>query len=986
MNLRRLFMSLLLLFVCGITAFAQRIITGTITDSANGRPLQSVSVIIKGTRTGTQTAADGKFTINAPANAGVLIISSVGYNSKEVAAGSESLSVSLSPSNASLNEVVVIGYGTTRKKDLTGSVATVGEKDFQRGTITTPEQLISGKVPGVQITSSGGQPGSGSVIRIRGQSSLSSSSDPLIVIDGVPLENAGISGTAGLGVQAAMSLINPNDIETFTVLKDASAAAIYGSRASGGVILITTKKGTGGGKVKIDFNTVNSESVKTSEVDVLSPEQFRALVNERGNDAQKALLGDANTNWQDEIYHPAFTTDNNVSVSGGIKGLPYRLSLGYLDQDGILKTDNLKRTSGALSLTPSLFDNHLKISLNVKGTIEKFFFANQGAIGSAVFFDPTQTVYDPGSKYGGYFEWLDASGNPNSLASKNPVGVLMQNDNTSNVKRSIGNIVLDYKFHFLPDLHANLNLGYDVSSGKGSQTIDSTAASVAVQGGFYHAYEQKRRSKTLEFYLNYAKDIPGIKSRIDATAGYGYYDFWHAVPTSFNYNLRGGDPLQTIQSDSSQNTLLSYYARLNYSYNDLIILTGTVRHDGSSRFAPDTRWGTFPSGALAINIIKNSTSPLNNLKLRLGIGETGQRDIGLDYPYIPRYTLSNPQAQYELGNQYYYTYRPEPFNQGLKWETTTTYNGGLDLSFLNSRLTLSADVYKKKTKDLLLYSPLPAGSNLSNQFFLNVGNMENKGVEVSITGTPVKSANLTWTASFNVTYNDNKITNLTQAPDPKNTGFDAGDNISGGVGNKVERNAVGHTVSSFYVYKQVYDSTTGKPIDGLYADLNRDGQINADDKYFYKSPYAKFFFGFSSEVDYKQFSLSFVMRANLGNYLYNNVQSNAGYTSNIFSSNPFLSNESTVVLETNFSGTESNKYWSDYYIQNASFLKMDNLNVGYNFGKVIHNTVNLRAGFTVQNVFVITKYKGLDPEIFSGLDNNFYPRSRIYSLGLNLTF
>jgi outer membrane receptor protein involved in Fe transport len=374
------------------------------------------------------------------------------------------------------------------------------------------------------------------------------------------------------------------------------------------------------------------------------------------------------------------------------------------------------------------------------------------------------------------------------------------------------------------------------------------------------------------------------------------------------------------------------------------------------------------------------------LKLRLGIGETGQRDIGLDYPYIPRYTLSNPQAQYQLGNEFYNTYRPEPFNESLKWESTTTYNGGLDLGFLKGRLTLSADVYKKKTKDLLEYIPLPAGSNLSNQFFINVGNMENTGVEVALTGQPVKSANFNWTASFNVTYNHNEITKLTQGNDKSSTGFDAGDNISGGVGNKVERNSVGEIVQSFYVYKQVYDSATGKPIDGLYADLNRDGQINADDKYFYKSPYAKFFFGLSSELDYKQFSLSFVMRANLGNYLYNNVQSNAGYTSNIFSSNPFLSNESTVVLETNFSGTESNKYWSDYYIQNASFLKMDNLNLGYNFGQVLNNTANLRAGITIQNVFVITKYKGLDPEIFSGLDNNFYPRSKIYSLGLNIEF
>jgi iron complex outermembrane receptor protein len=975
MNLRRLFLSFILLLGCSAAAFSQRVVSGIITDSANHAPLQSASVTVKGTKTGSLTAADGRFSFKVPADATTLVITSVGYGQKEVPISSESMNISLGQVSSALTDVVVIGYGTTKKKDLTGSIATVGQKDFQKGTITTPEQLISGKVPGVQITSNGGQPGSGSVIRIRGVSSLSSSQDPLIVIDGVPLENSNISGSAN-----PLSLINPNDIESFTVLKDASAAAIYGSRASGGVILITTKKGQGGGKVNISFSTVNSEAVKTNTVDVLSAGQFTNLVNQMGTESQKALLGSSNTNWQDEIYHAAFSTDNNISVSGGIKKLPYRLSLGYLDQDGILRTDNLKRTSGALSLTPSLFTDHLKISLNVKGTIEKFFFANQGAIGSAVFFDPTQPVYDANSKYGGYFEWLDANGNPNFLAPKNPVGILMQNDNTSNVKRSIGNIVFDYKFHFLPDLHANLNLGYDVSHGQGSQTIPETAASVAVQGGFYHAYEQKRRDKTLEFYLNYAKDLTSIKSRIDATAGYGYYDFWHAAPAVYDQNLKG-DTLKITPADSSQNTLISYYARVNYSYNNFILLTATVRRDGSSRFAPDTRWGTFPSAALAFNLIKNASMALNNLKLRLGYGETGQRDIGLDYPYIPRYTLSNPQAQYQFGDQFYYTYRPEAFNENLKWETTTTYNGGLDFGFFKGRLNASVDVYKKKTKDLLLFSPLPAGSNLSNQFFLNVGNMENKGVEVNISGTPVKSANFTWTASFNFTYNENKITNLTQAPDPTNKGIDVG-GIAGGVGNYIQKYAVGATANSFYVYKQVYDSA-GHPIEGLYGDLNRDGQINTDDKYLYKSPYPKFFFGFNSEFDYKQFSLTFVLRANLQNYMYNNVASNSGYYTNIFSSNPFLNNGSADVLVTNF---QRPQYWSDYYIQNASFLRMDNLNLGYNFGRVINKTTNLRVGFTIQNVFVITKYKGLDPEIFNGIDNNFYPKPRVYSLGVNLDF
>ena len=1023
MNLRKLLYSIgvpvLLLF--SLAGFAQdKVITGKVTDST-GKGIPGVSVSVKGQPSrGTTTIENGNYSLSVPANATTLVFSSVGYGYREVNISGATANITLATTSGSLNEVVVIGYGTTRKKDLTGSVTAITSKDFNKGAITTPEQLIAGKVAGVQITSNGGAPGSGSTIRIRGGASLNASNNPLIVIDGVPVDNGGISGAAN-----PLSLINPNDIESFNILKDASATAIYGSRASNGVIIITTKKGKSG-KAKFNFTSQNSLSTLPKEADVLSPSEFRAYVNAHGTPAQIALMGKSSTNWQDEIYDNAFSTDNNISVAGSYKKLPYRVSFGYLNQDGILRTGNLNRKSASVTLNPLLFNNHLKIDLNLKGSINNTRFADEGAIGNAVRFDPTQPVTTNSPRFGGYFEWLD----PNSttglrkLSPLNPVGLLEQRQDKSEVKRSIGNIQFDYKLHFFPDLHVNVNLGYDVSKGEGTIFIPDSAASSykrspdAKHGGVRNEYLQKKSNTLLETYLNYVKDIKSINSRIDVIAGYSYQDFLTTV-----YNARK-DPngrlyqkadrsLDTIATtgqrytsfsdrttdgflisfpkfpfDKPENRLISFFGRVNYSYKNKYLITGTLRRDGSSRFSEDNRWGLFPSAAFAWKIkeedfLKRSNT-LSDLKLRIGYGETGQQDGIANYDYIPRYSISNGQAQYQFGSAYYDMYRPSGYNPNLKWEQTATYNVGLDYGFLNNRITGTVDVYLKKTSDLLSVVDQPAGTNFSNKILANIGNMENRGIEFTVNAQPVRSRSFTWDLGFNITYNKNEITKLTFATDPKFPGNLVG-GIAGGVGSTVQIHSVGYSKSSFFVYKQIYDKA-GKPIEGLFEDRNRDGLINVDDLYRYKSPDPKVFLGAFSNFSYKKWDGGFSLRANIDNYMYNNRFSNTGVQRNIIDPLGFLANGSRSLLETNFTGSGDKYLLSDYYVENASFLRMDNINIGYNAGEIISKNTNLRIGANVQNVFTVTKYKGLDPEVSGGIDNNFYPRPRVYNLSLNFNF
>lgn len=967
----------------------QREVTGSVTDARDGTGLVGVTVMAKGTSTGTATDAHGHFRLALPAGPATLVVSYVGYASQEVPVTSDQLSVALKPSNAALNEVVVIGYGTQQKKDLTGSISTVSAKDFNPGAVSTPEQLIAGKVAGVVVTSNSGAPGAGSTIRIRGGSSLNGSNDPLIVIDGVPVSNSGISGASN-----PLALINPDDIETFTILKDASATAIYGNRASNGVILITTKRGAAGGKLKVSFSSLNSVSIKANEVPVLSAGQVRQIVHEKGTASQIALLGmdkdsTISTNWQDQIYDPAFGTDNNIALTGGIRKLPYRLSVEYLNQHGILKTSSLQRASAGLSLSPVLLHGDLQVQVNLKGSYNKNRFANTGAIGAAVSMDPTKPVYDKNSPYGGYFEWEDNTGAPIQLATRNPVAELEMYHNTSEVYRTIDNIALDYRLPFFRDLHAHVNAGYDASKGDGGTFVPAEAALNYNQGGSSTHYSQVNRNKLFDFYLNYAKDLSAISSKLDVTAGYEYQDFFRGAPSYPNMNAAKTDTLSLPLADSTRYTLVSFYGRLNYNLLDRYMLTATLRRDGSSRFSPANHWGLFPSVAFAWRISQESflrnSSTVSDLKLRLGYGTTGNEDIGTsDYPYLPLYTLSTNVAQYPMGDGSVYTYRAEAYDPNIKWEHTTTYNAGVDYGFLNQRIYGALDVYYKKTFDLLVDIPTAAGANLSNHVLTNVGDVENRGLEFSVNALAVSTPDFKWNVGFNITYNKNEITKLSKLANDTTAGILNG-NISGGTGNSIQIWSVGYPTSTFYVYKQVYDAD-GKPIEGVYADVNHDP---SNLFYRYQTGQPKVTLGFNTRLSYRRWDLSTSLRANLGNYMYNNI--NAGATLNsILNSIGFIGNTPANYLKTGFTNSQ---YYSDYYVENASFLRMDNLSLGYDFGNLLGDAVSLRLDATVQNVFVITKYSGLDPEssyqglpVTVGIDNNVYPRPRIFSLGINLGF
>ncbi|HVF97592.1 MAG TPA: TonB-dependent receptor [Flavisolibacter sp.] len=971
-------------------------VTGRVLDTA-GRGIPGVSVSVKGqSALGTTTADGGTYSLSVPSGTTTLVFSSVGYSAQELTiTGRSSVDVTLQPTAGNLSEVVVIGYGTARKRDLTGSVTAITAKDFQKGAIVSPEQLIAGKVAGVQITTNGGAPGAGSTIRIRGGSSLNASNDPLIVIDGVPIANGGISGSAN-----ALSLINPNDIESFNVLKDASAAAIYGSRASNGVIIITTKKGRNG-KARFNFSTQNSISTLPKKADVLTADEIRTYVRANGTAAQAGILGNANTDWQEEVFDQAFMTDNNLSVTGGIKNVvPYRVSLGYLNQDGILRTGNLQRTSLAININPTLFKD-LRVDLNLKGSYSKSRFADEGAIGNAVRFDPTQPVFSGGKRFGGYTEWLDAASitGLRSLAPRNPVGLLEQRNDRSNVKRSLGNLQLDYRLPFFKDLRANLNVGYDIAEGKGNIDIVDSAASVykrylrpsdnTYHSGVMNQYRQTRRNTTLDAYLNYTKEVSSIRSRFDVTAGYSFQNF---LTTNYAFPDRTNDGVVvspiTFPFDKPENTIISYFSRLNYTFNGKYLLTATVRRDGSSRFSKENRWGTFPSGAFAWRIkdedFLKSSRTFSDLKLRIGYGVTGQQEgIGL-YDYLPRYSVSDSEARYQFGDAFYSLYRPSGYNPNLKWEQTATYNAGLDFGFASNRITGTLDFYIKKTKDLLSEVDQPAGTNFSNKIISNIGQMENRGVELAINTQVVKGRDLNIDLNFNATYNQNEITRLTFTNDPNFPGNLTG-GIAGGVGSSIQIQSVGFSRNSFYVYQQIYDKQ-GKPIEALFEDRNRDGIINSNDLYRFKSPDPQWFLGASSNISYNKFDASFTLRANLGNYVYNNRFSNTGVRRNIIDPLGFLANGSRNILETNFTGNGDAYFFSDYFIENASFLRMDNISVGFNAGDFLRKGTGLRFGATVQNVFVITDYRGLDPEVAGGIDNNFYPRPRNFVLSANLSF
>jgi TonB-linked SusC/RagA family outer membrane protein len=961
-------------------------VRGTVTDIA-GEPIIGANILVQGTSSGTITDYDGNYTLQAPAD-GVLEISYIGYKPQSIPINNRTtINIAMEEDTEMLEEVVVVGYGTAKKNDLTGAITAIGEKDFQKGLITEPTSLIAGKVAGVQVISNGGRAGGGTTIRIRGGASLNASNDPLIVIDGMPVENAGISGSSN-----PLAMINPNDIESMNILKDASATAIYGSRASNGVILITTKKGLSGQKMKIDLNLQTSIGTVAKRIEVLSGDEFRDLVenNPHAQQSYTNMLGTANTDWQKKIYRSAFTSDNNLSISGMAgQSLPYRVSVGFLSQDGTLKTDNVKRTTVGLNLNPSLLDNHLNVNMNIKGTYSNSRFGNSDAIGAALRMDPTKPVTADGfNELNGYWSWLQDSGDLNTMATRNPVALLYGKDDQSDVYRSIGNIQFDYKMHFLPDLRANVNLGYDISKGTGDVITQPWSPAFYTKdypSGERSKYKQENRNLLLEAYLNYTKQL-NQANRLEVMGGYTYQDW---LTTNHNYPVYYFDgttekTTPTFEKDKPQHTLISFYGRLNYNLLDRYLFTATVRHDGSSRFGSDNRWGTFPSLAVAWRMSEESFlrdfDNLSNLKLRFGWGITGQQEIG-NYEYLAKYSYSQNTARYLFGDTFYNMYRPDGYDMNRKWESTTTTNIGLDWGFVNNRIYGSIDFYNKDTKDLLNNTPLAMGGNFTNSIVQNIGKMNNKGIEASINVIPIDNKDMRWDFGFNITYNKSKITQLTLNDDnPNYVGATFG-NVSGGTGNTLMIHSVGYRPSMFYVYKQLY-TPDGKPVDKGYADLNGDGVINEKDRYHFHSSVPDYYMGFNSSFSYKNWTAATSLRASIGNYIFNNTNYDMGTLAQVMNPNSFLMNTVPDLKETMFYLKQD---ISDYFVENASFLKMDYFQLSYNFGEVVRG-FNLRANATVQNVFTITKYKGIDPEIQGGMDNNFYPNTRNFSIGLNLNF
>lgn len=959
-----------------------RTIKGEVTDAQNGEALIGATVMVEGEKGGTVTDFDGNFSLQVSSSAKKIKVSYIGYIDK-VLSISDNMKVKLESDSKALADVVVIGYGTARKSDLTGSVATVKSKDFNKGLVSSPEQLINGKVSGVQIMSNSGSASAGSTIRVRGGASLNASNDPLIVLDGVPLEQGGISGNSS----NFLSMINPSDIESMTVLKDASSTAIYGSRASNGVIIITTKKGQQGA-VKVNFNTTNSLQTRAQMVDMLSRDEFVNVINQFGTDNQKSLLGTANTDWNDEVYRTAFGTDNNLSVSGSIdKWLPFRVSVGYYNQSGLVRKDNVERWTGNVVLTPSFFQDHLKLTINAKGTLNNNSFNNGGAVWAAATFNPTIPVYSGNDKYGGYNEALDADGYPVNAGVRNPRGLVDLYDSKSKVSRFIGSMDVDYKVHFLPELKLHATVGADYAKGDGTIYVPAYAAQSynkdeSLGGSDYKYGPQKNENRLLTLYANYAKYFEDIKSNVDLTAGYDY-QYWKSTTPLYYTKSAAGTNLSTVKASDYRHVMLSYYGRINYSFDGKYLLTATVRRDASSRFSKNTRWGTFPSVALGWTLteepwLKNQ-KVLSNLKLRASYGVTGQQEGIGNYNYLPVYTYSVTGAEAFINGQYINTYRPEAYVSDLKWETTTSWNFGLDFGFLDGRIGGAIDFYTRKTKDLLASVPTAAGTNFSKTILTNVGNVDSKGIEVSLNATPIQTKDWEWNLSYNFTWQNMKVKNLSLTKGGSQTNVKVGPSIDA---YQFQVLSEGYEPYMFYVYHQLYDSKTGKPIEGAYADLNNDGEINESDLYRYHSPAPKYIMGLSTSLRYKQLTLGMSFRANIDNYVYNGMGMSTGAFETVSYNNSQLNNLNTSFLKTGF---KTRQYLSDYYVENASFLKLDNLSLSYNVGK-INKWASLTVSAMVQNVFTITGYSGTDPEVPNGMDNSFYPRPRTYSVSLGLQF
>ena len=962
-------------------------VKGVVVDAVG--PVIGAAVVQQGTTNGTSTGMDGDFVLNVP-NGDVLIeISCIGYATQVFKASEVPGTITLSEDTHFLDEVVVIGYGTVKKSDLTGSVSTVKADEINKGVVTSPTDLLRGKSAGVVVTAGDGMPGSGATVRIRGGSSINASNTPLYVIDGLPVSNDGISGMSD-----PMASINPEDIESFTVLKDASATAIYGSRASNGVIVITTKKGSktasSGPKVAADFTVSLNTVAKYNEL--LDADGIRSLIRDfyGENSAAEAALGSTNTDWQRQIYHNAKTIDANLSLTGKWgSALPYRISGGVISQEGTLKGSQMDRATLGLNLSPTFFDNHLTVNVNGKGTYALNWYANQDAIGAANHYDPTKPVKDPNG-LNGYTTWYDTAGNLNTMATMNPVALLECWNDTADAFRFIGNTQFDYKIHGFEDLRLNLNLGLDWANSNGvkeralgsERSFHDTTES---GGGSHEDYDYVRRNTTLEFYGDYSHTF-AEKHFVDLMAGYSWQHFWS---NSHNYKYRLSDKLEMSNTEGKGELyLVSFFGRANYSFDERYLITATLRADGTSRFQ-NNKWGIFPSVALGWNIKNESflknVEPVSTLKMRLSWGETGQQEVGGYYDTFAQFLSINTPGSYYFvsGDSYAAPIVALGYSANLKWETTTTYNVGMDFGFWHDRLTASVDVYKRDTRDILNYIPVPGLSNLTNYLNTNIGTLTNKGFEIDLNAVLAETRDLSWTAGVNMAYNKNTVTKLT-ASDENATGIETG-GISGGTGNNVQMIQVGYPMRTFNLYQQVYDQQ-GNPINGVYVDRNDDGQINADDRYLGHHADADFTFGFNTSVNWKNWTAALSGHASIGNWVYNNVASDTEMLADLWT-NSFVSNRVATAPKSMFTQAQ---YLSDYYVQDGSFLKLDNFTVGYTFPKLWvsepDRPASLNVFGTIQNIWTFTRYTGVDPEVYGGIDNNLYPRPRTFVLGVKFNF
>jgi len=1011
-------LTLMLGLFLSVGAFAQISVKGHVKD-ATGEDVIGATVRVLGTSTATVTDFDGNFTVKA--NQGQDIqVTYMGYQPATVKAA-PTVEIVLQDDQALLNEVVVIGYGVAKKNDLTGSVTALKPDEKNHGLITSAQEMMQGKIAGVNVTSDGGTPGGSSTIRIRGGSSLNASNDPLIVIDGMALDRVGVKGSPN-----ALSMVNPNDIESFTVLKDASATAIYGSRGSNGVIIITTKKGRANMAPKVTYNGNVSYSVKRNKLEVLDGDEYRTFIRNYygvGSDADN-LLGDANTDWQEEIFHGAVSSDHNITVQGGIKNMPYRFSAGYTDQTGILKTSNFQRTTASVTLNPSLLQDHLKFNINGKFMYSHNRYANQGAISEAVRFDPTKPVTsnDPLYKdFHGYWQWGGSGSEYNDITlqraiiatgpGKNPVAMLNERNERANSFDYMGNVEVDYQLHGFEDLRLHMNASGDWANGKQDTDLAPWGSSAYYYGNTSFS-KQNKYNLTYTAYVQYYKDF--LKTQhFDIMGGYewSHTKYWgnsawsQMYPESYGsigYNADGtflydnalknlhGTPYQEgVGEEKQESYLVSFFGRANYIAFDRYMITATVRRDGSSRFFD--HWATFPSVALGWKIseepfLKNAKW-MDELKLRLGWGKTGQQDGIGNYNYFATYNVNTTSVngRYPITgvNDEGLLYRPDAYNKHLKWETTTTWNAGLDFSLFKNRVSGSVDYYYRKTTDLINSATVSAGSNFRNQVTSNIGSLENKGIEAALTVRPVVTNDWMWELTANFTYNKNEITELTGDADIIMTG-----GISSGTGNQVQAHAVGHPANSFYVFQQVYDAN-GKPLEGVFVDQNADGVINDDDRIFYKSPAAPYTAGLSSRVQYKNWDLGFGLRASFDNYVFwDRGASYANVAVRYDNSFNYLQNALPYAIENNWSTYDHFK--TDYFVHNASFLKCDNITLGYSFDNLFkggkYNGLSGRIYASATNVFTITKYPGMDPEVFGGIDNDIYPRPLTIQMGLNLNF